>query len=118
MATSPHGTTNKGMEVARLRLACAVPGDQPSQFLRRCAGLARMLPTSTTRVKITGSRRSLNQEAEDRAKALSEIEAEIIALVRLEEQHKGTGFLSVHGAPTILSASTTPTRRRSCCCRL
>ncbi len=44
---------------------------------------------------------SLNQEAEDRAKALSgtEIEAEIIALVRLEERHKGTGFLSLHGAP-------------------
>jgi hypothetical protein len=32
MATSPHGSTNKGMEVARLRLACAIPGEQPSQF--------------------------------------------------------------------------------------
>jgi hypothetical protein len=26
MATAPHGSTNKGMEIARLRLACAVPG--------------------------------------------------------------------------------------------
>src|SRR5262249_329162 len=32
MATSPHGSTNRGMEIARLRMACAVPGEQPSQF--------------------------------------------------------------------------------------
>ena len=44
---------------------------------------------------------SLNQEAEDRAKVLSasEVEAEIITLLRGEEKHKGTGFLRVHGAP-------------------
>jgi predicted AAA+ superfamily ATPase len=29
MATSPHGSTNKGIEIARLRMACAVPGEQP-----------------------------------------------------------------------------------------
>jgi hypothetical protein len=32
MATAPHGSTNKGIEIARLRMACAVPGEQPSQF--------------------------------------------------------------------------------------
>jgi hypothetical protein len=32
MATSPHGSTNKGIEIARLRLACAVPGEQPSHY--------------------------------------------------------------------------------------
>ena len=58
---------------------------------------------------------SLNQEAEDRAKALPafEIEAEMATLVRAEERHKGSGFLRVHGAPaTIHSASTTPMRPR------
>ena len=32
MATSPHGSTNKGFDVAHVRLACAIPGEQPSQF--------------------------------------------------------------------------------------
>ena len=44
---------------------------------------------------------SLNQEAEDRAKGLSstEVEVEIVTLIRAEERHRGTGFLRVHGAP-------------------
>jgi hypothetical protein len=44
---------------------------------------------------------SLNQEVEDRAKALSasEVDAEIVTLIRGEEKQKGTGFLRVHGAP-------------------
>jgi hypothetical protein len=44
---------------------------------------------------------SLNQEAEDRAKALSdsEVDNDIVALVRADEKHKGMGFLRVHGAP-------------------
>jgi hypothetical protein len=44
---------------------------------------------------------SLNQEAEDRAKALSsaDVDGEIITLIRAEEKHKGTGFLRVHCAP-------------------
>jgi predicted AAA+ superfamily ATPase len=32
MGTAPHGSSNRGMEIARLRMACAVPGEQPSQF--------------------------------------------------------------------------------------
>lgn len=32
IGTAPFGAQNKGLEVARLRLACAMPGDQPSQF--------------------------------------------------------------------------------------
>jgi hypothetical protein len=103
MATAPHGSTNKGMEVARLRLACAVPGEQPSQFseaLRRLGENAAYLYNTGENYWFSPIA-SLNQEAEDRAKGLSgpEVEAEIVTLVRAEERHKGTGFLRVHGAP-------------------
>lgn len=103
MATSPHGSTNRGMEIARLRMACAVPGEQPSQFseaLRRLGENAAYLYSAGENYWFSPIA-SLNQEAEDRAKALSgaEVEAEIVTLVRAEERHRGTGFLRVHGAP-------------------
>jgi hypothetical protein len=103
MGTAPHGSTNKGMEIARLRLACAVPGEQPSQFseaLRRLGENAAYLYSAGENYWFSPIA-SLNQEAEDRAKAISgpEVETEIIALIRAEERHKGTGFLRVHGAP-------------------
>jgi hypothetical protein len=39
----------------------------------------------------------LNQEAEDRAKALhgTEVEDDIVTLIRGEDKHKGAGFLRV-----------------------
>jgi hypothetical protein len=49
IATAPHGSTNRGMEIARLRLACAIPGEQPSQFseaLRRLGENAAYLYSS------------------------------------------------------------------------
>jgi hypothetical protein len=103
MATSPHGSTNRGIEIARLRLACAVPGEQPSQFseaLRRLGENAAYLYSAGENYWFSPIA-SLNQEAEDRARAQSagDVEAEIIALIRAEERHKGTGFLRVHGAP-------------------
>jgi predicted AAA+ superfamily ATPase len=103
MATAPHGSTNRGMEIARLRMACAVPGEQPSQFseaLRRLGENAAYLYSAGENYWFSPIA-SLNQEAEDRAKALSaaEVEAEIITLIRAEERHKGIGFLRVHGAP-------------------
>ena len=103
MATAPHGSTNKGMEVARLRLACAVPGEQPSQFseaLRRLGENAAYLYNAGENYWFSPIA-SLNQEAEDRAKGLSgtEVEAEMVSLVRGEERYRGTGFLRVHGAP-------------------
>jgi predicted AAA+ superfamily ATPase len=103
MATAPHGSTNRGMEIARLRMACAVPGEQPSQFseaLRRLGENAAYLYSAGENYWFSPIA-SLNQEAEDRAKALSaaEVEAEIITLVRAEEKHRGVGFLRVHGAP-------------------
>ena len=103
MATSPHGSANKGIEVSRLRLACAIPGEQPSQFseaLRRLGENAAYLYSQGENYWFSPIA-SLNQEAEDRAKALSgsEVEAEIISLLRSEERHKGMGFLRVHGAP-------------------
>jgi predicted AAA+ superfamily ATPase len=104
MGTAPYGSTNKGIEVARLRLACAYPGDQPSQFseaLRRLQENAAYLYSQGDTYWFSPLA-SLNQEAEDRAKALSasEVEAEIVALIRAEERNKGSGgFLRVHGAP-------------------
>src|ERR1700730_8432674 len=103
MGTAPHGSTNKGMEVARLRVACAVPGEQPSQFseaLRRLGENAAYLYNAGENYWFSPIA-SLNQEAEDRAKGLpgTQVEAEIVTLIRAEERHKGTGFLRVHGAP-------------------
>jgi predicted AAA+ superfamily ATPase len=103
MATSPHGSTNRGIEIGRLRLACAVPGEQPSQFseaLRRLGENAAYLYSAGENYWFSPIA-SLNQEADDRARALSgpEVEAEIVSLIRAEEPHKGTGFLRVHGAP-------------------
>lgn len=103
MATAPFGSTNKGLEIARLRMACAVPGEQPSQFseaLRRLGETAAYLYNSGANYWFSPIA-SLNQEAEDRARNLSpaEVDAEIVSLIRGEEEHKGTGFLRVHAAP-------------------
>lgn len=104
MATSPHGSTNKGIEIGRLRLACAVPGEQPSQF---SDALHRLLNENAAYLYNAGDNywfspiASLNQEAEDRAKALAVavVDEDVVALLRREEKHRGTGFLRVHGAP-------------------
>jgi predicted AAA+ superfamily ATPase len=103
MATAPHGSTNKGIEIARLRMACAVPGEQPSQFseaIRRLGENAAYLYSSGENYWFSPIA-SLNQEADDRAKALpgAEVEEEIVTLIRAEEKHRGMGFLRVHGAP-------------------
>jgi hypothetical protein len=97
-----HGSTNKGIEIARLRLACAAPGEQPSQFsealLRLGENAAYLYSAYSAGENYWFSPiASLNQEAEDRAKALSgaEVEAEIVTLISAEEKHKGTGFLRV-----------------------
>jgi predicted AAA+ superfamily ATPase len=103
MATAPHGSTNRGIEIARLRMACSIPGEQPSQFseaIRRLGENAAFLYSAGENYWFSPIA-SLNQEAEDRARALSpgEVEAEIITLIRAEERHRGMGFLRVHGAP-------------------
>jgi len=103
METAPHGSTNKGIEIARLRMACAIPGEQPSQFseaLRRLGENSAYLYSSGENYWFSPIA-SLNQEAEERAKSLSnpELEADIITLIRAEEKHKGAGFLRVHCAP-------------------
>jgi hypothetical protein len=103
MATSPHGSTNRGIEIARVRMACAVPGEQPSIFsegLRRLGENAAYLYSAGENYWFSPIA-SLNQEAEDRARSLppNEVEAEIIGLLRGEERDKGVGFLRVHAAP-------------------
>jgi uncharacterized protein len=103
MGTAPYGTTNQGLEMSRVRLACAYPGEQPSQFsdaLGRLQDNAAYLYSQGEKYWFSPLP-SLNQEAEDRAKALSEpeVDAAIIDLLRAEERHKGMGFLRVHCAP-------------------
>ena len=78
-------------------------GEQPSQFseaLRRLGENAAYLYSAGENYWFSPIA-SLNQEADDRAKALSagEVEAEITTLIRAEEKHRGMGFLRVHGAP-------------------
>ena len=121
MATAPHGSTNKGMEVARLRVACAVPGEQPSQFseaLRRLGENAAYLYNAGENYWFSPIA-SLNQEADDRAKGLSgtEVDGEIVTLVRAEERTRAPASCACTAPQTILSASTTPMRRRSSYCR-
>src|SRR5215510_11678823 len=82
---------------------CAVPGEQPSQFseaVRRLGENAAYLYSAGENYWFSPIA-SLNQEADDRAKALSlaEVDTEITTLIRAEERHRGTGFLRVHGAP-------------------
>jgi hypothetical protein len=107
VGTAPYGATNnKGLEVARLRLACAVPGEQPAQF---SDALRRMQQDGAAYLYAEGDRYwfstepTLNQLAEERAAAwpAPEVEAEITALLRAEEgkAQRGSGFLRVHGAP-------------------
>jgi hypothetical protein len=84
-------------------MACAIPGEQPSQSseaIRRLGENAAYLYSAGENYWFSPIA-SLNQEADDRAKAFTatEVEAEIIALIRAEERHKGTGFVRVHGAP-------------------
>jgi hypothetical protein len=105
MATSPFGSTNKGVDVSRVRLACAIPGEQPSQFSE---ALRRLSDDNAAYLYNQGESywfspiASLNEEAEQRAKGLvgsPKVEAEINDLLRAEERLKGAGFLRVHGAP-------------------
>lgn len=103
MATAPHGSTNRGIEIARLRVGCAIPGEQPSQFseaLRRLGENAAYLYSAGENYWFSPIA-SLNQEADERAKALaaSEVDAEIAAIVQAEERYRGAGFLRVHAAP-------------------
>ncbi len=104
MGTAPFGTNNKGMEVARLRLACAIPGDQPSQFseaIRRLKETSAYLYDEGDRYWFS-TQPTLNQVADDRAKGLSDnqIEEEVLNLIRAEEKNKGHGgFHRIHAAP-------------------
>lgn len=88
MATAPHGARNPGVEMARLRLGCAVPGDQPSLF----GDAVRRMQESSAFLYAEGDRYwfstqvTLNQEADNRGQALTEdaIESEITAMLRAE----------------------------------
>ena len=109
----------RGIEIARLRLACAVPGEQPSQFseaLRRLGENAAYLYNAGENYWFSPIA-SLNQEAEDRARALSgpEVEAEIIHVDPRRGAAQGhAASCACTARRTIRSASRTPTRRRSC----
>lgn len=103
LGTAPYGAQNRGLEVARLRLACAMPGDQPSQFseaIRRLKETSAFLYEEGDRYWFS-TQPTLNQEAENRAHNISDraIAEELVALLRLEENQKGRGgFHRVHAA--------------------
>lgn len=88
MATAPHGARNPGVEMARIRLGCAIPGDQPSLF----GDAVRRMQESSAFLYAEGDRYwfstqvTLNQEADNRGQSLSEdaIETEITAMLRAE----------------------------------
>ena len=104
MGTAPYGSTNRGIDVARVKLACAIPGDQTSLFadaLRELQGSAAYLYTQDQNYWFSPIA-SLNQEAEDRARALpaSDVEGDIVIQLRaMERQKGGNGFLRIHAAP-------------------
>ncbi|PZP07862.1 MAG: ATPase, partial [Sphingomonas hengshuiensis] len=95
MATAPHGARNPGVEMARLRLGCAIPGDQPSLFgdaIRRMQESSAFLYAEGDRYWFS-TQVTLNQEADNRGQALSEdtIEAEITAMLRAEAEVRVMG---------------------------
>lgn len=88
MATAPHGARNPGVEMARLRLGCAVPGDQPSLFgdaIRRMQESSAFLYAEGDRYWFS-TQVTLNQEADNRGQALGDdaIETEVTTMLRAE----------------------------------
>lgn len=103
LATAPFGPTNPGYEIARIRLACAIPDEQPSLFgeaLRRMQETAAYLYHDGDRYWFS-TQPTLNQIVDDRARGFSDaaVENEILALLRSEERHRGGTFPRVHAAP-------------------
>lgn len=103
LATAPFGATNPGYEIARIRLACAVPDEQPSLFgeaLRRMQETAAFLYHDGDRYWFS-TQPTLNQIADDRARGFSEaaVENELLAILRAEERHRGGTFPRVHAVP-------------------
>lgn len=103
LATAPFGPTNRGYEISRIRLACAVPDEQPSLFgeaLRRMQETAAYLYHDGDRYWFS-TQPTLNQIVDDRARGFSDaaVENEVLALLRAEERHRGGTFPRVHAAP-------------------
>ena len=103
LATAPHmGSTRGGLTGPSLRLACAQPGDQISIFgdaLRELSERSAYLYREGDRYWFS-TQPTLNRIADERAKDISaqDADAEIAALLRKEQSHKG-GFHRVHAAP-------------------
>lgn len=95
MATAPHGARNPGVEMARLRLGCAVPGDQPSLFgdaIRRMQESSAFLYAEGDRYWFS-TQVTLNQEADNRGQALTEdvLDDEITRMLRAEAEVRVMG---------------------------
>ncbi len=103
LATAPHmGSTRGGLTGPALRLACAQPGDQISIFgdaLRELSERSAYLYREGDRYWFS-TQPTLNRIADERAKDVpaEEADAEIIAILRKEQAHRG-GFHRVHAAP-------------------
>ena len=96
MATAPFGSTNKGSKSRAFAWPALFPASSRRNFPKRCGGSAKTPPISTTRATTTGSRRSrLSTRRPKIGRApyrRTEVEAEIVALIRGEEQPQGDGL--------------------------
>ncbi len=105
IATAPFGPVQQGVPIARLRLGCAMPGDQPSVFgeaLRRMQETSAYLYAEGDRYWFS-TQPTLNQLADDKARGYDAtvIDAEIERRLRDEEKLRTPGgFPRLHsGCP-------------------
>lgn len=95
MMSAPFGPIQPGQPIARVRLACALPDDQPSVFgeaLRRIQETSAYLYSEGDRYWFS-TQPTLNQLAADRAKSFEPevVDAEIERRLRDEERHRTPG---------------------------
>ncbi len=106
-ATAPHGgAAQGGMTGTELRLACAQPGDQISVFgeaLQEIAARSAHLYRDGDSYWFS-PRPTLNKLAADRARAVSDEDADrrIVEILR-EDRQRRVGFPRVHAAPDNLA---------------
>jgi predicted AAA+ superfamily ATPase len=107
LATAPRvGSTNRGVDSQRVRLACALPGDTVATFgdaLSRLSDRATYFYVEGGRCWF-GTQPGVGRLARDRAtryreQAIAEVQADIVRRLRVNETDRGH-FAGVHIAPT------------------
>ncbi len=100
MATAPFGASQQGLPIARLRLACARPGDQPAVFgeaLRRMQETSAYLYANGDRYWFS-TQPTLNQLADDRARGFGaeQVDEEVRRCLEKEGRHVSMGWPLLH----------------------